>query len=384
MLLLLTLILAGPQIAHGQSTPSSVPPVHDYYLGPEDVLGITVVNFPNLSVPQGAVMPDGTISLPLLNSVSVAGKTTVELAQMLTEKWSRYVINPVVNVTLVQRRSESVYLFGLLARTGKIEYRVGEKLMEAIAECGGALPQGDLSQVTVIHKNGEKETLDLSRPEAKAGSSVDIVLQTGDLVHIPERHMEISVVGQVARPGSYDFKDEMHVLDAITLAGGVEDTADLLGATLIHNGTEQKLNLDALLKRGDVTVNTPISPGDRIMVPEIKNRTYVFGAVGKPGYYAFKPGDKILDALNSADGPIKDANMHHINRIRNDPTTGKPILTTINMDRYFKSGDASVNLPLQAGDLVYVPSSKHGLGVQEVFGALSSVSLFAGLFRLLQ
>jgi protein involved in polysaccharide export with SLBB domain len=145
---------------------------------------------------------------------------------MLTEKWSRFVINPVVSVTLVQRRSESVYVFGMLGRTGKIEYRVGERLMEAIAECGGALPQGDMSQVTVIHKSGEKATLDLSSPDAKAGSSVDIVLQTGDLIHVPERHMEVSVVGQVNRPGSYDFKDEMHVLDLLTEAGGQRHGAE--------------------------------------------------------------------------------------------------------------------------------------------------------------
>jgi protein involved in polysaccharide export with SLBB domain len=373
---------AGLAAAHGQPAPASVPPVHDYYLGPEDVVGINVVNFPNLSVPQGAVMPDGTISLPLLNSVSVAGKRTVELAQLLTEKWSRYVINPVVNVTLVQRRSESVYAFGMLARTGKIEYRVGERLMEAIAECGGPLPQGDLSQVTVIRKSGEKVTLDLSRPEATAASPVDIVLQTGDMIHVPERHMEVSLVGQVSRPGSYEFKDEMRVLDLLTEAGGVQETADLADATLVHNGQEQKLDLEALLKHGDLTVNSPLSPGDRIMVPEIKNRTYVFGAVTRPGYYAFKPGDRLLDALNSAGGPRQDADVRKITRVRLDKATNKPTVVAVDLNRLFKKGDASVNLPLEAGDIVFLSTYKHRFGVQDVLSGLSAVSVLGTLTAL--
>jgi protein involved in polysaccharide export with SLBB domain len=118
------------------------------------------------------------------------------------------------------------------------------------------------------------------------------------------------------------------------------------------------------------------------MVPEIKNRTYVFGAVGKPGYYAFKPGDRILDALNSADGPARDANMTRVNCVRNDPAKGKPVVTTVDLERYFKKGDASVNLPLQAGDVLYVPGSKHHWGAQDVFGTLSGVSILGTLFRL--
>ena len=353
-----------------------------YYLGPEDVLGVSVVNFTNLSVAQIAVTPDGTISLPLLDGISVAGKTLAEVKVLLTEKWKRFVINPSVSVSLVQRRSESIYVFGFVSRTGKVEFRAGQHLLEVLAEVGGAQPQGDLSRVTVTRKNGDKLILDVSRPETRTGSEADIALMVGDLIYLPERHVQVSVVGQVNRPGSYDYKEEMHVLDALMLAGGVLDSADLNNATLVHNDKEQKLDLEAILRRGEMDGNVKMATGDRILIPELKNRTYVFGAVARPGYYLFKPGDRILDALNGMGGPLRDADMRKINRVRLDKTTSKPLVTKVDMNSFFQKGNPAANLLLEPGDVVYIGNSKRSLGIQDVLGVFSGISLLGSVGRI--
>src|SRR5262249_11271365 len=152
-------------------------------------------------------------------------------------------------------------------------------------------------------KSGEKQTLNLSRPETRGGTDVDIQLQAGDVIYVPERRTQITVVGEVNKAGSFDYKDDMTVMDAIGLAGGVRpETADYNAATLIHDGKESKLDLDALLRKGDLAQNIRLVAGDRIMVPEFKNRTYTFGAVAKSGYYPFKEGDRVMDALNASGG----------------------------------------------------------------------------------
>lgn len=380
--LLIWLTLAEASQAQTAPVSASQTATHEYLLGPEDVLSINVINFPELSTPQVAVLPNGTISVALLDPVPVAGKTPVEVKQILTEKWKRYVINPSVNVALAQQRSESVHIFGFVEHIGKVEYKPDRHLLEALSEAGGALPTGDLSQVTLMHKSGEKQVLDLSRPETKAGSPADILIQPGDLIFIPERRLQFNVVGQVARPGSYDYKDDMRVLDALTQVGGVLETSDLNAATLIHDGKEQKLDLEALLRRGDLSVNIKMSAGDRIMVPELKNRVYVFGDVGRPGYYLFKPGDRILDALNGVGGPARDAEMKKINRIRTDKASNKPALTTVNMDLFFKKADLSANLLLEPGDVIYVPNSKRPFGVQDILGAFSGVQALTAIGHL--
>src|SRR5579871_826659 len=67
-----------------------------YVLAGDDVISVSVVNFPNLSQPQITIPPDGKLSVQLLEPFSVLGKTTGEVAQMLAEKWQKYVIKPSV------------------------------------------------------------------------------------------------------------------------------------------------------------------------------------------------------------------------------------------------------------------------------------------------
>src|SRR5258708_628273 len=94
-----------------------------YQLAAEDGISINVINFSNLSHPSLVVPPDGKITVPLLDPIDVVGKTTDELARLLTERWKKYVINPSVTVTLTTKRKENVLFFGFISRPGTVEYR---------------------------------------------------------------------------------------------------------------------------------------------------------------------------------------------------------------------------------------------------------------------
>ena len=367
------------------ATPAPAAPVSatgPYLLAADDVLSIRVVNFPDLTQPNVVVTPDGTISLPLLPPVVVTGKTTAELARELSHAWDEYVVHPSVSVTLVSKRRQDVLMYGFVGRAGTLDYRPGMHILEALAEMGGALPTGELSTVTITHTSGLSQTLDLSHPETKGDTPQNIVLQSGDVIYVPERRTQFSVVGEVNRPGSFDYKDDMTVLDALTQVGGVKDTADLANATLVHDGKERPLNLDALLQHGDLSINTKLAAGDRILVPEIHNRTYVFGAVGRPGYYTFKPGDRVLDALNSS-VPNQDADYGRINVIHVDKEKNTAVVQTVDIYKFLRSGDMKPNVPLKAGDVLYVPDKRHKFQIGDVFNTLTSLSVVANTTRLL-
>jgi len=374
---------APPAASALKTLPASTTPA-PYLLAGEDVLSIVCVTHPQFSVQQLVVPPDGKITLPLLEPISVLGKTTTEVAQILTEKWNKYLVNPSVTVALAQKRRENVLIYGFVTRAGTLEYRQTLRLLEVLAEVGGAAPTADLSRVTVTRKTGEKLILDLSRPETKGGTEVDILLEVGDVIYVPEKNTKISVVGEVAQPGSFDYyKDEITVLEAITRAGGVRETADLAAATLIHDGKEQPLDLEAMLRRGDMRGNIKLSPGDRIMIPEIHNRTYVFGAVGRPGYYIFKPGDRILDALNGSGGPLKEAELSKINVIHIDKAKNTATLEVVDLQKFLKKGDMKHNVALGPGDVLYVPFHKKKFGLDDIFRALSGLNFIDSTFRIL-
>ena len=328
-----------------------------YLLGTDDVLSIQVINFPELCVPQITVPSDGIIPVPVIGSLHVAGRTTEQVAKTLTARWSPYFVSPLVTVTLTQRRHQNVQVYGYVTHPEAVEYQPDLRLSEALAEAGGALENGDLTHVAVTHKNGQSQTADLSDPQSAAGMAQDFALAPDDAVFVPQRHTQISVLGEVAKPGSYEYKDKMTVLDALTDADNVNlTTADLSNATLIHNGKEQNLNLQGLLQGGHMVDNVPLAPGDRIFIPELHNRIFVDGAVGHAGYYAFKPGDRLVNAISGSGGTIAGvSDLKKVTVVHQGTTPGTVVAQTVDFGKFLQHGDMSVNLPLQPEDAIYVP-----------------------------
>lgn len=384
----LSLLLVASGNVYADDTPKPKEAVKEtavlpspYLLAADDVLTIKVINFENLST-QLTVPPDGKIVVPLLDPLPVTGKTTEELRQMLIEKWRKYVINPSVSVTLTSKRRENILFYGRVSRTGTVELRTGLRLVEALAEVGGTAPDAEPSKLTLTRKTGERLTLNLSKPETRGGTDVDVPLMAGDVIYVPERRTQIAVLGEVNRPGNIDYRDEMTVLDALTAAGGVREMAELTGTTLRRDGKEEKLDLEALLRRGDIAINRQLKPGDRLMIPEIRNRTYVFGAVATPGFYNFKPGDRVLDALKGSGGPTREADLGRVSLVHIDRAKNTAVVQPINVDKALKRGDLTGNVPIEAGDVLFVPDRRKGFGIQDMFGVLSGLNLVDGFARI--
>ncbi len=370
--------------AQAQQTKTIAPTAAaSYRLGTDDVLSIQVINYTELSVLQVTVPPDGKITVPLLGDISVAGKTTLQVAQVLKTKWSEYVESPSVTVTLVQKRRESVQLYGFVAHPQTVEYKADLHLMQALAQGGGAADNGDLSHVTVTHKDGQKQTVDLSSLPTAGGTDQDLVLAPDDVIYIPERHIQISVLGEVVKPGSYDYKEKMTVLDALKAADNINsETANLSEATLLHEGKESRLDLNAILRQGQTAGNIILSPGDRIFIPVLHNRVYVDGAIGHAGYYAFKPGDRLADAISGSGGTLagtsdlKNVSVIHQNKRLNTATP-----QIVDFGRFLQKGDIAANVPLAPDDAIYIPIKGKKTGFGEVLESLIGVGALASGVR---
>lgn len=353
-----------------------------YRLGTDDVVSIQVINFPELSVPQITVPPDGRINVPLLGSLPVAGRTTAQVAQTLTTKWNGYVVDPSVTVTLTQKRRESVHVYGFVTHVQTVEYKPDLSLMQALAQAGGAADNGDLAQVTVTHRDGRKQTVNVRDPQAAGGTDQDLTLAPDDVVYVPERHIQITVLGEVVKPGSYNYKDKMTVLDALKNADNVNpETADLANATLLHDGKESRLDLNALLVKGHQEDNVMLAAGDRIFIPTLHNRIYVDGAVNRPGYYAFKPGDRLVDAINGSGGTTAGvSDLAKVSVIRVDKVHNTATPQTVDLFKFLQKGEMQSNVLLAPGDAIYVPiKGRHSSPLE----ALGSVLGLATGFRVL-
>ena len=83
-------------------------------------------------------------------------------------------------------------------------------------------------------------------------------------------HFKISVLGEVKKPGRYDFKGQATVLDAIAMAGGLSDFAARSKITILRNenGTSKRIPVNynkivSAAEQGDVRLR----PGDIVLVP---------------------------------------------------------------------------------------------------------------------
>lgn len=82
---------------------------------------------------------------------------------------------------------------------------------------------------------------------------------------------QIRIVGEAAKPQAVPYRQQMTILDVMIAAGGLTDFADGNGAVLVRGsegGKQYSVRLKDLLKRGDISANVAVKPGDIVIVPQ--------------------------------------------------------------------------------------------------------------------
>lgn len=123
-------------------------------IGPGDVLEVQVYGDEKLST-KGKVLGDGTLAMPLLGSVAVAGKTPDGLARWLESALQQYVKAPSVTVML-EESQVSVAVIGEVKEAGVIALDAPATVLQALAKAGGLTEFADTSSIFVLRPQGDK------------------------------------------------------------------------------------------------------------------------------------------------------------------------------------------------------------------------------------
>jgi polysaccharide export outer membrane protein len=235
--------------------------VKEYLIARGDTLDISVWQWPDLAR-SAIVRPDGKISFPLVGDIDAEGKTLTELDDEITQKLSAYIKSPEVSVMITA--------FGMAA-TGaapEISFIKIEELSakEVVAPDGniylplaGAVRASGLTLNQLRHRVKEKVADYVKNPEV----SVTIKTFGGK---------KVIVLGEVNDPGVYRPTSKTSVLELISLAGGYTDDAVLKSVMLIRGSLDNPevkvLDINAVIKKGDVSQNLEVKPQDIVYVPK--------------------------------------------------------------------------------------------------------------------
>ncbi len=161
------------------------------------------------------------------------------------------------------------------------------------------------------------------------------------------RGLQVLVLGEAAKPGTYQVNAGSRVLDAISLAGGPTVSADLESINLTRSNEPLKVNLSLLLRGFVQEQNYLLQSGDIIFIPRSTIDVTILGEVRQQGTYQVKRDACLSELIAKAGGLLDDAGNELLVR------RGEEVK---NIDvRDIFSGNIAANLPLQEGDSVFVP-----------------------------
>ena len=278
----------------------------DYILGAGDLVRINVYGSPDMQT-EARLSAAGTITFPLIGEVKLGGsspKTSEnKIAQLLEQ--GGFVKKAQVNLVVLQYQSQFVSVLGDVYKPGKYSLDRPSTLSDLLALAGGITPNGS-DMVTLIRTESGKTTrqdFDLRNLITKADAASNPQVSGDDIIYVNAR--EVSVLGQVNRPGKYSVVSGVRtVLDFLSQAGGVSSSgADKIVVITKRNGKTKKheIDVDQLYRKGDTSENFDMTDGDSIYVPRMPV-FYIYGEVQRPGAFRLERNMNLAQALSTGGG----------------------------------------------------------------------------------
>jgi polysaccharide biosynthesis/export protein len=331
------------------SAPSSVRS-EVYTLGAGDRIQMDIFNVPEYSGPNGQhqIQADGSLSLPLIGSLSVAGMTLEQASNAVKERYGKYLKRPWITLKLLAPRPLQIAIAGEINRPGAYT-------ISSAAGPGGTSEQIGTQMPTIsralrmaggITQSADVRQIKIRRPQRNAPEqiiSVDLweLLQNGDLR-----------ADMTLRDGDTIF------IPTVTSLNRQE--APTLAVANITGQSTQPINIAVV---GEVT-----RPGTYTLARDVQNRVQENNEMGdNSGLFAAKEtpgsGETLLQqtvtrALKMAGGITPVADIRQI-QVRRLTRAGTEQIINVNLWQLLEGGDVSQDLALQQGDTVIVPKAEN-------------------------
>ncbi len=158
-----------------------------YLIQPGDILTIAVWKEKDLEA-DVLVLPDGTLSFPLVGDIQAAGRTVPQIRQEVVARLAKYMPNPVVTVAVKQIQGNVIYVIGDVNKPGAFVANSYLDVMQALSLAGGMTPFAADNSIKILRRvNGRETAIRFKYGQVEDGEHLaqDIILQAGDVVVVP-------------------------------------------------------------------------------------------------------------------------------------------------------------------------------------------------------
>ncbi len=275
-------------------------PDSSYTLDNGDVLNIQLIGQIDF-IDFFPVNRDGTINIPDVGKISVAGLTLSEASSLIKANVDSVFIGTDAYVTLDQIRDVNILVSGNAKKPGVYTLTGNSNILHALTMAGGVNEYGSYRVINLLRDGEVEETLDIYDILIDGNYSLKKRLRSGDVVFVEARKNTVTIDGAVKRPAIYEVKDNEFLDSVIRYSNGIKQTADLQNISLerMLDGSLKSIPIRNISQFDSIEA----IEGDLIYVREYAYRTAsISGAVYKPGKYTMAAGETIEDLVNKAGG----------------------------------------------------------------------------------
>ncbi len=281
-------------------------PDDGYRLGPGDKLRIRIWGAEVDAEFVGMVGRDGSINVPRIGIVPVAGVRFGAVESVIRKEAEKYIQGININVSLQELRSVEIYVVGSVNRPGLHMVPAFSTVMSGLLAGGGAKKTGSLRGIQLYRDGRLLRKIDLYDLLLAGKRDFDVTLADRDVVFVPRIGGTVAVAGAVSEEGIFELKDEDTVGDIFELAGGI-----------LPQGFIGRIYLRRYLRNQEFTVQDiatsvdnedwqgiPVHDGDLLelqFLSSVRPRIVKLeGHVWMPDSFQFRPGLSLADILVSA------------------------------------------------------------------------------------
>ena len=154
-----------------------------YQIRQGDVLDVSVWGDETL-VKIIRVLPDGSITFPLAGNLTVAGLSSSEVEERITEKLKTYLPDPEVTVIVQSTEGNKIYILGKVTTPGAIPLQGPLTVLQALSISGGFDRFADLDEIKILRG---KKILEVHYPDLMRGKNIgsNYALQADDTILVP-------------------------------------------------------------------------------------------------------------------------------------------------------------------------------------------------------